>query len=168
MSASLRPAARASAFSSAIARASGLGPARGRSTRLTRRPTASRLRASARAAAASGSTGMVTSTVSSIRTSLDENNSRGDRLHAATSIEADMARDYGDAGITVTGITCDRDYGDSLGITVTVYVFALCFTAAVLAARCLLPVAALGRVCGALKGGRAGVRALRSIPGFPA
>src|SRR5262245_33775700 len=175
MSASLRPAARASAFSSAIARASGLGPARGRSTRLTRRPTASRLRASARAAAASGSTGMVTSTVSSIRTSLDENNSRGDRLHAATSIEADMARDYGDAGITVTGITVTgitvtvyRDYGDSLGITVTVYVFALCFTAAVLAARCLLPVAALGRVCGALKGGRAGVRALRSIPGFPA
>jgi len=37
MSASLRPTARASAFSSAIAWASGLGPARGRSTRLTRR-----------------------------------------------------------------------------------------------------------------------------------
>src|SRR6201997_1298657 len=91
MSASLRPTARASAFSSAIAWASGLGPARGRSTRLTRRPTASRLRASARAAAASGSTGMVTSTVFSIRTSLDENNSRGGRLHAATAIEADIA-----------------------------------------------------------------------------
>src|SRR5690242_7438216 len=41
----------------------GLGPERGRSTRLTSRPTAARLRASARVAAASASTGIVTSTV---------------------------------------------------------------------------------------------------------
>jgi hypothetical protein len=34
---------------------------------------------------------MVTSTVLSIRASFDENNSRGGRLHAATSIEADIA-----------------------------------------------------------------------------
>ena len=60
ISASVNPAALAAAFSSAIAWASGLGPDRGRRTRLTNRPTASRFRASASVAAASGSTGMVT------------------------------------------------------------------------------------------------------------
>ena len=44
----------------------GVGPEAGRRTRLTSRPTASRLRASASAAAASGSIGIVTSTVLSI------------------------------------------------------------------------------------------------------
>ena len=68
-STSVNPALRTSAFNSAIALARGLGPPCGRSTRLTRRPTASRLRASASAAAASASTGMVTSTVLSISAS---------------------------------------------------------------------------------------------------
>src|SRR5207248_9813261 len=63
MSVSLRRANRASAFMAAIARASGVGPAAGRNTRLTNRPMAFLLRSSPRAAAASGSTGIVTSTV---------------------------------------------------------------------------------------------------------
>src|SRR6516225_2744836 len=50
-------------------------------------------------------------------------------------------------------------------ITVTVY--PLRFTAVELAARCPAPLAALGRVCGVPKGGPAGARASRSIPGSP-
>ena len=49
----------------------------------------------------------------------------------------------------------------------TVTVYPMFFTAAELAVRCLAPLAALGRACGAPKGGRAGARASRSIPASP-
>src|SRR3954447_18015398 len=70
MAGSVRPAARASALAAAMAEASSLGPGCGSRTRLTRRPMAARVRASAMAAAAPASTSMVTATVSDMRRTL--------------------------------------------------------------------------------------------------